>query len=182
MKMLRNIALSVLTGIFLGCGASQKVKEPNAKLDQMIVEKSFKIKVKAVEPMVTQALGQVANSGVLPPGNTVGRIDVTGEGYFIKVMGDSVSANLPYFGERQMGGGYDSDSGIKFDGLAKNMEVTKDETKQSYILNFSISANPENYIVTVAAGNNLTSTTSIRSSHRNRIRYVGELEALAANE
>ncbi|WP_171037038.1 DUF4251 domain-containing protein [Maribacter algarum] len=182
MKRFRYVVLLVFIGIFLGCGTSKKVVEPNMKLDQMMVEKAFEIKVKSAEPMITQALGQVANSGILPPGNTIARIDVTGSGYFIKVQGDSVSADLPYFGERQMGGGYNSDSGIKFNGLAKDMEVTKDETKQRYTLNFTIDSSSENYFVLIEIGTNLSSTTSIRSSHRNRIRFIGDVNELVAED
>ena len=179
MKMLRNSLLLVLAAVIFGCGASQKVKEPNAELDRMMEQKAFEISIRSAEPQLTQAMGQIANSGIMQPGNTIGRIDVAGSGYFIKIDGDSVSADLPYYGERQMGGGYNSDSGIKFDGIGKNLEITKDDLKQSYTLGFSIASNSENYIVRIEVGNNMTSTSNIRSSHRNRIRYSGDVEALA---
>lgn len=178
MRMQKMIVLMVLTSLFLGCGASQKSYEANTALDEMIANKSFKIEVVSAEPMVTQAMAQVANSGLLPPGNSISRIDVAGDGYFIKVQGDSVAADLPYFGERQMGGGYGSHAGIKFDGLLKNLEIVKEESKQRYTVNFSIDSSSENYFVRIAVGNNGSSTTAIRSSHRNRIRYSGDLEAL----
>lgn len=178
MKMNRIVIFVGLVGMLLGCGATQTLKEPNAKLDRMMAEQAFEINIRSAEPQVTQAMAQIANSGILPPGNTIGRIDVAGSGYFIKVEGDSVSAHLPYYGERQMGGGYDSDSGIKFEGIGKNLEIAKDELKQSYTLGFSIASNSENYIVKIAVGTNMTSTASIRSSHRNRIRYSGDVAAV----
>lgn len=178
MKIFNKVVLSTLVLFLLACGSSQKIKESNTALDEMMSQKAFKIKVRTAEPLVTQAMGQIATSGMIPPGNSVGRIDVAGSGYFIEVNGDSVSANLPYFGERQMGGGYDSDPGIKFEGIAKNLSITKDETKQSYKVTFDIASSIENYLVTIGAGTNLTSSTSIRSSHRNRIRYSGTVSDL----
>ncbi len=176
MKLFKLLSLSVFTLLLLGCGATNKVKEPNAALDDMMNQRAFRISVVSAEPMVTQALSQVANSGLIPPGNSMSRIDVTGSGYFIKVHGDSVSAQLPYFGERQMGGGYGSDTGINFDGLTKNLEITKDETKQSYLIRFSIDSSAEVYFVSTTIGNNATSTTAITSSQRNRIRYSGKVK------
>ena len=177
MKIFRIVLLAGLTAAIIACGASQKRMEPNAKLDKLMEQKAFSIAIRSAEPLVTQALSQIANSGMLPPGNSISRIDVTGSGYYIKVQGDSVSANLPYFGERQMGGGYNSNAGIEFDGMAKNLEIIKDETKQSYTVKFSIDSSAEDFFVNVAVGNNLTSTTAIRSSHRNRIRYSGTVKA-----
>lgn len=173
MKMSKIFFLMAITVLFFSCGASKQVKEPNAKLDQMMEESVFEVNIRSAEPQLTQAMAQVANSGILAPGNSMSRIDVTGSGYFIKMKGDSVSADLPYYGERQMGGGYNSDAGIKFDGVPKNLEIVKNDIKQSYLLKFSVDANAEDYFVAVVVGNNLTSTIDIRSSHRNRIRYTG---------
>ena len=178
MKHLKTVLLVVFTTMLLGCSATKKMQEPNAALDQMMNERAFNIKVKSAEPQLTQAMSQVANSGLIPPGNSISRIDVTGSGYYIKVQGDSVSAELPYFGERQMGGGYDSDAGIHFEGIAKDLEISKDETKQNYTVRFSIDSKSEVYFVTTIVGNNATSTSAISSSQRNRIRYSGDVQDL----
>lgn len=178
MKLFKTVLLIGFITMFLGCGASKKMQEPNAALNQMMDQKAFNIKIKSAEPQLTQAMSQVANSGLIPPGNSMSRIDVTGSGYFIKVQGDSVTARLPYYGERQMGGGYDSDAGINFDGITKNLEISKDESKQSYTIKFSIDSNSEMYFVSTIVGNNATSTTSISSSQRNRIRYSGDVKDL----
>ena len=175
MKLLKLLLLTGFTALIFGCGASKKVKEPNLALDQMMNERSFVVSVVSAEPQLTQAMSQVGNSGLLGPGNSMTRIDVTGAGYFIKVQGDSVAAQLPYYGERQMGGGYDSDAGIIFNGVTENLEITKDEIKQAYTIKFSINSKSEVYIVATTVGNNASSTTAITSSQRNRIRYSGKV-------
>lgn len=175
MKLLKLLLLTGFTSLIFGCGASKKVKESNLALNQMMNERSFRVSIVSAEPQLTQAMSQVANNGLLGPGNSMTRIDVTGAGYFIKVQGDSVAARLPYYGERQMGGGYDSNAGINFKGITENLEITKDEIKQQYTIKFSIDAKSEVYFVATAVGNNASSTTTITSSQRNRIRYSGKV-------
>jgi len=177
--MLRNIFLMGLTTLFFACVASQMNKTPNVELNQMMAQKSFEIAVRTAEPQITQAMAQVANSGMLPPGSSVSRIDVSAQGYFIKVHGDSVSAHLPYYGERQMGGGgYNLDTGIKFSNLAENFEMEKDEAKQNYKIRFRVNSGTENYFVNLEIGNKGSSTSNIQSSHRNRIRYSGKVQPI----
>jgi hypothetical protein len=178
-----KILFVVLFGVLaIGCKSSQKIVVSNSSLDKMIARQAFKIEVNAAEPMVTTALAQIANSGLMRPGNTMSRIDVTGEGYFVKMDGDSITAYLPYFGERQMGGGYGSDAGIKFDGTARDIEITKDESKNSYEITFGSNDSTESYLFTIDVLNNLNTTVHVRSSHRNWIRYQGKAKELETED
>ncbi len=81
-----------------------------------------------------------------------------------------------------MGGGYGSDAGIKFDGTARDIEINKDESKNNYEITFGANDATESYLFTIDMFNNLSSTTRIRSSHRNRIRYTGMVEKLEPSE
>lgn len=157
----------------IGCGSAKKTFVSNATLDKMIVEETFKIEVKSAEPQITTALAQVGSSGVIRPGSTMSHIDVTGEGYFVKLDGKNVATSLPYFGERQMGGGYGSDAGININGTVRDLKITKDGEKHGYEVTFSIDNSSESYFFTIDLGTSLTSTIRVRSSHRNRIRYAG---------
>lgn len=178
MKMFKTILILGGFALLMACGASKEINESNLVLDQMMEDRSFKIDMQSVEPQLTQAMTQVLNSGLLPPVNSISRIDVTGSRYFIEVQGDSVAANLPYYGERQMGGGYTSDVGIKFNGITKNLVIEKVEGKPSYTATFSVNGDSETYFVTTTIEASLNAVTAIRSSHRNRIRYSGRLEKL----
>lgn len=178
MKMEKIGVLLVLTGLFLGCGAAQKTFETNTVLDEMISQKRFEIQAKSAQPMVTRAMSDIALSGLIAPGNTINRIDLNGSGYFLRVKGDSVSANLAYYGERQMGGGYNNNPGIVFEGVPETLEIIKDELKQNYTIKFTLNEKSENFMVVATAARNLTGTISITSSHRSRIRYMGDVEAL----
>jgi len=179
MKWNKILIFSFLAVFFWACGATQKIVEPNTELETMIMEKSFEIQARTAQPQPTQAMTQIANSGLIQQGNSINRIDLGGTGYYLKVKGDSVSANLPFWGERRMGGGYNTrNSGINFDGLAKNFETIKNEENASYIVKFSVSDKTEIFNVTANISNNTSSLITIWSSHRNQIRYSGNTRAL----
>lgn len=178
MKMYKTLVIIGLTLLLLGCVASQKTYETNTALDEMMSQKHFEITAKFAQPMVTRALSQVALSGLIAPGSNINQIDLNGSGYFLRIQGDSVSANLAYYGERQMGGGYNNNAGIVFKGVSENIEIVKDEVKQNYTIKFSINDKTENFMVNVTAGTNMNGTINITSSHRSRIGYTGYVKAL----
>jgi hypothetical protein len=92
------------------------------------------------------------------------------------VASDTVSAELSYYGERQMGGGYNSKGGIEFKGVPKNYEVSKNAKKNYYTLRFSISEKSENYQIWLNLFPDLSGTLSINSSQRHPITYYGTLK------
>src|SRR5690606_39971153 len=90
----------------------------------------FRIVNQCALPTMSSSMMKLSSSGILGPGNSGQRIDLSGNGNFLEVKGDSVKANLPFFGERQMGGGYNSEgAGIQFDQVAKNMNFHYDEAR-----------------------------------------------------
>lgn len=182
MKIKAILVLVLVCVLAYGCSSTKKVLVSNPELDTMMEQESFAFTVKFVEPQVTAALAQIGNSGLLAPGNTISRIDVTGSGYFLKLNGEHVSADMPYYGERQMGGGYSSDTGIKFSGTTKNLKIIKDEEKKSYQVTFSVANSSENYFFTISLTSALSSSVWVQSSQRNRIRYQGKISKYTSEE
>ncbi|MGB5555494.1 MAG: DUF4251 domain-containing protein [Flavobacteriaceae bacterium] len=178
MKTLLNVLLVM---VFIGCGTSQKIIEPTAdsqRLDTMVTAQDFKIEMEWAEPLMTNSMMQIANSGLLAPGNSASRINLLGNGNYLSMKGDSVQANLPYFGERQMGGGYGDNAGIKFNGVAKNLEIQKIEQKQAYQIDFSISEGSETYTVRMNLLANLKARIRVLSTQRRSIGYEGTVKSL----
>lgn len=142
----------------------------------------FEIRSDWALPLATNSLNSIANAGLLPPGSSAGQISLIGNANYVKVVGDSLSVYLPYFGERQMGGGYDSDgAGIEFEGVPEKMEITKNEEKQRYDIRFEFEDDAENFTVSLSLFPNLTSTISVNSSQRFPIRYSGAVKAISKN-
>lgn len=143
----------------------------------------FEIRSDWALPLATNSLNSIANAGLLPPGSSAGQISLIGNANYVKVMGDSLSVYLPYFGERQMGGGYNSDgAGIEFIGVPKKMEITKDKEKQRYDIRFEFKKDSENFMVIITLLPNLQSTININSSQRFPIRYSGSVETLTIDK
>ncbi|WP_228851523.1 DUF4251 domain-containing protein [Aegicerativicinus sediminis] len=184
---IKILSILVLISAFLlswipSDGMKRKAQKPT--VEELLESKEFKIECDWAMPTVTNAMNRVGNSGLLPVGTNIGRINLIGNANYLKFMGDSISADLPYYGERQAGGGYNSsDGGIKFNGLAKDMKIEKNEKKGHYNIKFSINNNTESFNVNIRLFPNLNSTISIYSNQRNTIRYDGTASLLeAANE
>lgn len=160
---------------------SQKKEAPqsNQLLNKLITEKVFEIESQWALPMTTSAYSQVANSGLLPPGSSAGRVSIIGGSNYFRMQKDSVFAYLPYFGERQMGGGYGSNNGgIQFEGIPKKLEITVNK-KGGYNIKFSIDDKEnitETYKVYIKVSNNLNTNMSISSNQRLSIKYRGRID------
>ncbi len=163
----------------VGC-ASSKVSEAtnNQILDSLVAKKNFQIESQTAYPQVTSSLISIANSGLLPPGESAGMINLSGNPNYLKMKGDSITAYLPYFGERQMGANTrNNNTGIKFDDISKEYSVEKGKNN-SYIIRFTIPDKKnrnEIYNITLQLYPNMRSDIRVNSSQRSQIRYRGTI-------
>ncbi|WP_339704567.1 DUF4251 domain-containing protein [uncultured Kriegella sp.] len=183
MMMKTNVLLLFMTMVFLACGSHSNktvARAQSRQLDDLVATKSFEIVSDWASPMGTTSMNNVINSGLLGPGNNAGHINLIGNSNYLRVEGDSVSAYLPYFGERQMGGGYDSDGGnIQFEGVPEDYEIKQDEQTKRYEISFKINRKIESFTVRATLMPNLSSTVNITSSQRFPIRYRGNVSEIS---
>ncbi|WP_420601806.1 DUF4251 domain-containing protein [Flagellimonas sp.] len=182
MKTLSKIAAVILTISLLACASHSKNVATTAEIDalqKLTSEKSFEIIANWARPLATGSLNRVANAGLIPLGSTANRIDVTGNGSYLRVLGDSVAADLPYFGERQMGGGpYNSnEAGIKFEGIPRDFELIPNDKSKGYTMNFTITEGTETFQVSAKLFPSNSSSINIISSHRTAIGFEGKLKS-----
>lgn len=171
------------TMLLLGCGSASKVSYTDAEIaafTDFMATKSYKFVAQTANPTMSNGITAVANSGLWPPGGTFSNIQLQGNDDFLKVNGDSISADLPYFGERQMGGGYNSESGIVFNDIPSRYKEEYDTTKNEMRITFTISEMTESYRVTMNIFPTKKATLIINSAQRFPIRFLGELEDLEA--
>lgn len=176
-KLVKIVGSLLIVGILISCNSTQSVVAPTAHseaLDALIAKKSFTIESEWMYPLVTTSLNTIANSGLVPPGNTVNGISLIGNPNFVKIYGDSISMNLPFYGERQLPGQYTpNEGGIVFKGIPDDYEIIKNEKKQRHLIKFTVKNNRESYRVTMTMFPNWTTSININSSHRTSIRYRG---------
>jgi len=172
--------------ILLNCGTSGKTtisKSQETTLDRLIAAKNFVITCDRALPLMTISMNSLFNSGLFPPGSAANSVNLVGNSNYLKVMGDSVAAELPYFGERQMGGGYNQNgSGVEFSGMPREWQLTKNEKAGRYELRFKINQESESFNVNVVVFPNLNSSINITSSQRFSIRYEGTAKAIEEDE
>ncbi|TDT45363.1 uncharacterized protein DUF4251 [Maribacter spongiicola] len=180
---MRTILVFIFAYSFLsGCSSSKNVISDTHAIHNLVASKQIEFIATSANPTVTQSLNAVANSGLIPPGSTISRIDLMGTGNYLKIFGDSVSANLPYYGERQFGGGYGAAPGIEFNGLPENYTQTFISDKQKYAISFQVSHKSDRYIVYIDIYPNTSSVVSINMANRNAIQYNGNVKAIKEDE
>lgn len=180
--MRKGFIVLVLLAVLWSCGSSQKAGASamqSQALEQMVEQKSFQIVSEWAQPMNTNAMNSIASSGLLLPGNSGSNISLIANPNYLKMMGDSVAAYLPYFGERQLSGGYGIGNAIEFKGLPDKLEVSQNIKKETYTIVFTIKEKSEVYQVTITLFNSLASHITINSSQRNFIRYIGKVSELS---
>ncbi len=162
--------------LFIACNSSKSVvtSEQIAFLDSMIQNKSFHIESDRAYPQVTSAMGSLQGSGLIPPGSNVNQMNILGIDNYLRIVGDSIKAYLPYFGERQMQINYSSDdNAIQFKGLMKDYEVEKNPKDESYTIKFKTRSNTESFRVNIKLYPNRKTDMTLYGAGRFPISYSG---------
>ena len=171
--------------VSVACASSKNQASPEAiaALDKMIADQQFEIDANWAQPMASQGLNSIANAGLLPFGSTASRIDISGSGGYLRMVGDSVKADLPFFGERRMGGYYNQNkTGILFEGIPKDLSFSPNKKDSGKTMRFNISGDTENYQVIAQLYPNGNARLTVSSSHRTNIWYQGNLSEYKKKE
>ena len=183
MKLSIKHLIILMAGLLVGCGTTSKSISSQTQikeLEELVSSKSFHIQSNWAMPLMTNSMNSIANAGLLPVGSTGSQISLIGNSNYLKVEGDTISAYLPYFGERQMGAAYSSNNNaIQFKGIPENYKVTDDEKTKSKEISFNINNKTESFRVFLTLTPNLSSTIIVNSSQRFSIRYRGEVEPIS---
>tara|TARA_R110002012_G_scaffold9716_4_gene45053 strand:- start:29800 stop:30405 length:606 start_codon:yes stop_codon:yes gene_type:complete len=169
---------------FLILAIACKTKQPMTQQDlatasrvqELIENRKIDITATWAYPLASNVLNQLAVNNGLGAGNSGSRINLLGNGNFLKIHNDSVSAYLPYYGERRMGGGYNTSNGVEFSGIPKSFEITKDKKTDRTEMKFSISQDAETYEVFIEFFNTKKVQISVNSVQRSSIRYDGFMD------
>ncbi len=182
MKTSLYIVCTLSLLLLWGCSSSSKVSTYTdgqiGAFKDFVNSKSYEFIASTANPIPGRGMMAVANSGLLPPGSTMSNIQLQGTSNYLKIEGDTISAFLPYYGERQSGGGYNSDAGIVFDGIPSDYKEEYDAQKNEMRITFTISEKSEGYRVTMNLFPNKKATVVVTSSQRFAIRYLGDLKEL----
>lgn len=186
MRRYYNITILVLALLlFWSCRSTKNDLVNNSKesqliqLKELVASRSFKFKADTAYPMQTYDMMQVTNALLRNTGNTAGRISLMGNGDYITVKGDTVQAELAYFGERRMGFNIDpQDIGIHFEGNPSDYVVIENTKKKTLNIEFKTKSKTEQYDVIMSVYPSKSATVYISSTNRTSMRYDGEIVKL----
>ncbi len=173
--------------LLIGCGSSKTVNsttDTKNAIDLLVEENKFEIISDWASPLATASLNAIANSGLLAQGSSINRISLIGSSNYFKVIGDSISLHLPYFGEQRLGGVEYNNSytGIKYDGIPDASDWKSNDKKETKTIQFNFRNRTESFRAYIVLFKNGKSNITINSSHRTQIRYNGTVSKLKENE
>ena len=190
MKRYNHVWIILLTLVlFLCCSSTRNVGANTSQesqlneLKEVLATKSFKFIAETAHPMQTYAVTQVTNALLRNTGNTAGTIFLTGSGDYIKIVGDTVTAEMSYFGELRIVSSIDQrDNGINFNGEPLNFVITKHKKRKALNLEFDVSTKTEMFNIVMQIYPSKRANIVVNSSNRTSIRYVGEIVVLDEKE
>ncbi|MEY8848986.1 DUF4251 domain-containing protein [Psychroserpens sp. XS_ASV72] len=173
--------LLIIPLMFCSCGTKPSITSSDQleELKQMVEEKYYRIVSDRAYPQVTSAMNSLQNTGLVPRGSSVGQIDLISIPNYVTIKGDSIFAELPYYGERQLYSGYNgSDNSVSVKGLYSDYSVTQNDKNNSYVIKIDAKSQTETIQFVITLFPNLKSSIHLNSTSRRPIRYSGQVSAL----
>jgi hypothetical protein len=181
MKLIQYFFIVLGFTALYGCNSSKSKVTPEQlnTLTTLVQSKHYEITSDMAYPQVSSAMNSLQNSGLIAPGSNVNQINLIGNVNYLRVVGDSIYAKLPYFGERQMNAAYNgSDSSILIEGILQNYRLEKNSKDDSYSISFNAKAQTELLRFNLIVYPNLTTSMILNGPTRFPIRYTGTITDL----
>ncbi len=179
---MKTLFLIFTSCLLVSCGSSQNLEISTGKskvLDELVAQKKLEIISDWASPLASSSLNALSNSGLFPAGSTANNINLIGNFNHFRILGDSISVYLPYYGERRISTGFNNrNNNIEFDGVPEDVKITYNEKKQRYLMKFGIRNATEWLRVSVTLYPNMRSDIMIQSNHRTSIQYRGKVVKL----
>lgn len=180
--MKTHFLLIAIAFVIYSCSGTKTASEQNKndlnKVQELLDTKQFSLEAQWAYPLTTGSLTQLANAGLLGNGNNASRINLQGNLNFIRIKNDSIHMYLPYYGERRVGGGYNTNNAVEARNVIQNYEVKDHSKKNAKVITFDVSKKTEHYNVTITTFSNKSTSIIVNSNQRASIRYGGDLAVL----
>lgn len=163
MKKQNFLIVVFITGLFFSCGSLNNGNANSPEYRQMLEK---------VQDLNFTIENQWANPV------KYSRVNLMGNPNHISFEGDSVDLFLPFFGERQAGGGYGSEGAIQYEGPLEDLRIEERPEKNQVVLSFNGNNKSENLNFRVTIFPNGNTTTSVTSSQRDQINYDGKIKRM----
>ena len=171
-RSLKRGFLALLPGILFiflsSCGSGQSAAEQQQEFQELA-------------ELVESRQFEIVNDWALPLRGS--RVNLIGNTNFIRFEGDSINAQLPFYGVRHSGGGYSSGyGGFEFEGIPENLQIEHNREDGKIVIAFEANDENENMNFNIILYSNGTARTSVTSSQRDSMSYQGEVSVYRDDE
>lgn len=161
--------------LFYNCKSTATVAQIE-NLKRVVNERNIEITANSATPIAFANTRGLEN--LLPPGSNLANINLINTPNFIKIQKDSLQVDLPYFGELRIVSGYNSESGIHFDGIPTKTTIGFNEKRMSHEIMYDVKSKNETFRISITLFSNNRSSFIINSSNRTTISYDGTWKEL----
>jgi len=175
------LVLSFFTSCKTNSIAKSELKAKNkVVLDSLYALDDYRVDVEVIYPFNSASTTQVSNRLLQNTGNNASRIDVRGDGNFIELKNDTITAYLPFFGESRIsGGGVGGQSiAIEIEEPLKDLKKTINPKKETLELEFKATqkeGDKDKYQIKIEIFANYKASVNVSPVYRTFIRYDGKL-------
>ncbi|RZS93825.1 DUF4251 domain-containing protein [Aquimarina brevivitae] len=181
MDMKKVLYYFILGAICVSCSSTKQTVDSAtaAKIQTLVTSDRWTVESDWAFPLTTSSINIMYNAGLIPPGSTGNRINLIGNTNYFTKVGDSISVYMPFFGDRQLGGGYNNtSSAITFEGAPKRYEVKRNEKKAVTTIETAFTSKTESYNAILRIYDSGITEIIIYGSHRSSMRYTGRINKL----
>ncbi len=165
--------LSVIVVSFAALNTYAQIDK--AITSKMIATKQFTFMATSATPMNSQDISKIM--GKMQGGAQSSLINLSGDGYELKVTADSIVAYLPYYGRSYSAPISPSDGGIKFTSKKFDYKSSKGK-KGNWDIDLNIKDATESYRLNLTISENGYGSLSVNSNNKQSISYQGYLTEL----
>lgn len=163
--------VALLLFLFLSVPVHAQSRQEKKEAKQQRKVESFN----AMRAMIDTSLYEFIARKAQPQGGGV--IDLTTHVNFLRVIKDSASANLPFFGRAYSAAYSDIDGGIKFEGTMDKYKVTENTKKLELRITFRVSVASDVFDCTLVVLSSENTSLSIVSQRRALMSYTGYISS-----
>ena len=156
--------------VLAGCGASTSTTSGQLTSKQEKKAADFE----KFAALVESGSYQFAVRSATPTGGKT--IQITSE-YTMEAREGVYQAYLPYFG-RAFQASYGGDGGIEFKGEPENLQITRNDKKNTISVSFLIKSDNDQYNISLEIGSSGYGNLGINSQKRQNISYYGQASEL----
>jgi len=176
---MRILLYFICASLITACGSSREYTAAElAHLEKAVSTPQFTFTAQWANPLDADAT-QILNALRPAGGGAVAgnRIRLDSGVYTLKLEGEELEVDLPYFGTRQISSGkYPTDSGIQAKGPYKDFRIKSSKKSHQRNLSLQVSDATESYNISLQLFAGGTASITVNSSHRQSISYNGTWE------